>query len=132
MENKFKNEMLINIAGEEILLRPTFENLAAMETKMGGIAYLAFKYGKGIDVETMKIDPIAAAQSLPPLTDAAQIIFFNQVAPEGEKKRTLEEIHELCLAEGLKVCTQVVMFLARCTAGNKFAQKELSKNQKKS
>lgn len=132
MENQFKNEMLIKVAGEEILLRPTFENLAAMESKMGGIAYLAFKYGKGIDVESMKIDPVAAAQSLPPLTDASQIIYFNQIPKEGEKRRSLEEIHELCLAEGLKVCTQVVMFLARCTAGNKFAQKELSKAQKKS
>ena len=127
MENKFKNEMEIELAGEKILLRPNFENLAMMETKMGGVAYLAYKYGGGYDVETGKIDPAKAAKALPPLTDAAQIIYFNQ----AEKKYTLEEIHSMLLQTGIKACFSVVMFLARCTAGNKLA-KEPSTKQKKS
>jgi len=131
MENKFKNEMLIEVGGEKILLRPTFENLAAMESKMGGLAYLAFKYGKGIDIGSGKIDPLDAAKSLPPLTDAVQIIYFNQHVEEGEKRKGLEEIHQLCMTDGIKICTQIVIFLARCTAGNKFAAQP-TKSQKKS
>ena len=127
MENKFKNEMEIEIGGEKILLRPTFENLAAMESKMGGLAYLAFKYGQGIDVETKTVNHLMSAKAMPPMTDTAQIIYFNQ----AEKKFTIEQIHELCLDEGIKVCAQAVLFLVRCSAGNKFA-KEPTKRQKKS
>lgn len=126
MENKFRNEMLITIGGEEILLRPTFKNIAAMENAMGGIAYLGYKYGKGVDVDTKKIDPELSAKSLPPITEAAQIFFFNQAEP----KFTQEEIYELCIQEGLKVCVQAVLFLVRVTAGNKLAP-EITDKQKK-
>lgn len=127
MENKFRNEMLINVGGEEILLRPTFKNIAAMENALGGVAYLAFKFGKGIDVETKKIDPEVSSKSLPTMTEAAQIVFYNQAEPN----LSLEEVHELCLAEGIKVCFQVVLFLVKVTAGNKLAA-EPSERQKKS
>lgn len=127
MENKFRNEMLLTIGGEEILLRPTFKNIAAMENAMGGVAHLAFKFGKGVDADTKKIDAELSAKSLPSITDAAQIFFFNQAEP----KFTLEEIHELCLQEGIRVCVQAVLFLVRVTAGNKMAPQP-SERQKKS
>lgn len=127
MENKFKNEMEITLAGEVILLRPTFENLAAMESKLGGVAYLAYKFGQGIDIETGNIDQLASAKAMPSMTETAQIIFYNQ----AEKKYSLEEIYDLCLDEGVRVCAKAVLFLVKMTAGNKL-QKEPSKRQKKS
>lgn len=127
MENKFKNEMEIEVGGEKILLRPTFENLAAMETKMGGLAYLAFKFGQGINLETKSVDQLISAKSMPSLTETAQIIYFNQ----AEKKFSQEEVFDLCLNEGIKVCAQAVLFLVKCSAGNKM-QREPSERQKKS
>lgn len=127
MENKFKNEMEIKVGGEKILLRPTFENLAAMETKMGGLAYLAFKFGQGIDIDTKTVDQLKSAKSMPSLTETAQIIYYNQ----AEKKFTIEQIFDLCMDEGIKVCAQAVLFLVKCSAGNKLA-KEPSEKQKKS
>lgn len=127
MENKFKNEMEITLAGEVILLRPTFENLAAMESKLGGVAYLAYKFGQGIDIETGNIDQLKSAKAMPSMTETAQIIFYNQ----AEKKYSLEEIYDLCLDEGVRVCAKAVLFLVKMTAGNKL-QKEPSKRQKKS
>ena len=127
MENKFKNEMEIMLGGEKILLRPTFENLAAMETALGGIAWLAYKFGKGIDVTSRKVDPDMSAKAMPSMTETAQIIFFNQ----AEKTYSQEEIFQMCLDEGVKVCAQAVMFLVKVSAGNKM-QKELTDKQKKS
>jgi hypothetical protein len=127
MENKFKNEMLIEVGGEKILLRPTFENLAAMESKMGGLAYLAFKFGQGIDIESKTVDALKSAKAMPSMTDTAQIIYFNQ----AEKKFSQEEIFDFCLADGIKVCAQAVLFLVRCSAGNKLLA-EPSERQKKS
>ena len=126
-ENQFRNEMVIDFGEEKILLRPTFENVAAMESDLGGVAYLAFKYGQGIDINTKKVDPIASAKSLPPISEAAKIIYYNQ----AEKKFTLEQIFQMCLDVGLKCSAQAVMFLVRVTAGNKFA-KPVSERQKKS
>ncbi len=129
-ENKFKNEMIVHAGGEEILLRPTFSNIAAMENAMGGVAWLAFKFGKGVEVNTKdpnaKPDPEKSAKSLPTMTETAQIIFFNQAEP----KFSQEEILELCLAEGIKICFQAVLFLVKVTAGNKL-QVEPSDKQKK-
>jgi hypothetical protein len=127
MENKFRNEMEITLSGQKILLRPTFENLAAMEGDLGGIAYLAYKYGQGIDIEARTVDQLKSAKAMPPITEAAKIFFFNQ----AEKKFTLEEIYGMCLDEGLKVCAQAVLFLVRVSAGNKLA-KEPTRSQKKS
>jgi hypothetical protein len=127
MENLARNEMLITLGEEKILLRPTFENLSAMESKLGGIAWLAYKFGRGLDMDTMKIDPGVSARNMPTLGEAAQIIFFNQ----AEKKFTQEEIFDLCLDQGISVCAHVVLFLGRMSAGNKM-QRGLSDRQKKS
>lgn len=127
MENKFKNEMEITVGGEKILLRPTFENLAAMESNLGGLPYLAFKFGQGVDIDSKKIDQIKSAKSMPSMTETAQIIFYNQ----AEKKYTLEQIFDLCIDHGISICAQIVLFLVRVSAGNKM-QKEPSEKQKKS
>lgn len=127
MENKFRNEMEVKVGGETILLRPTFENLAAMENAMGGVAYLAWRFGKGIDLESRTVNAEASAKAMPTMSETAQIIYFNQ----AEKKFTLEEVMQLCLDEGVRVCTVVVPFLVRVCAGNKL-QAEPSERQKKS
>lgn len=123
MENKFRNEMEIEVAGEKILLRPTFENMALMETQMGSIGWMVYKYGKNVDSSSTEAQLM---QSLPPLTEAARIIHIMQ----AEKKFTIEQIYELCLAEGIKIGAQIMLFLVRCTAGNKM-QKEPSEKVKK-
>lgn len=123
MENKFRNELELELAGEKILLRPTFENMAMMENALGSISYLVFKYGKNLAAD---LTESSMMQSLPPLTHTAQIIFFNQ----AEKKYSLEEIYEKCLTEGAKCGAQVLLFLVRCTSGNKLI-KEPSEKQKK-
>lgn len=126
-ENTFRNEQIVKLGDKEILLRPTFENIAAMEAEMGGIAYLAFKYGKGVNVDTKQIDPEISAKSYPPLSETAKIIFHNQ----AEKLYTLDQIFQMVLEEGIRASATIVLFLVKMTAGNKFA-KEPSERQKKS
>jgi hypothetical protein len=115
--------MEIEIGGEKILLRPTFKNMAAMETEMGSISSLVFKYGKNISANPTESEIRSA---LPPLTDSAKVIFYNQADP----KYSIEEIYEKCLAEGVKCGAYVMLFLVRCTSGNKLA-KEPTEKQKK-
>lgn len=118
MENLARNEMLVELGAEKILLRPTFENLSAMESKLGGLAYLTFKYAKGVDMSGGKMPSIdEMAKSFPSYSEATQIIYYNQ----AEKKFSLEQVHELVMAEGIKACVQVVSFLVRCTTGSKSA-----------
>lgn len=126
MANKFKNEMEITLAGEKILLRPTFDNLAEMESKIGGLPYLAHKYGSGISKdENGKI--AVSAKSLPPMTETAIMIYTNQ----AERKYTQEQIFEMCLADGVQVSIHFLSFLGKCTMGNKMAV-EPSEAEKKS
>ena len=128
MENKFRNELEIELAGEKLLLRPTFENIAAMETKLGGLAYLAWKFSRG------GRDP----KFLPSLTECAEIIYLNQAANNPtdptKKKFSMEEIWEKVQAEGLGVIKPITIFLGRISAGNKMAPQvdELTEGQKKS
>lgn len=126
MENKFRNEMEITVGGQKILLRPTFENLAAMESVLGSLAYLGWKYSRGVVIDkkgNVQTNMEQAIRSLPPLSDAAKIIFFNQAATRPDdptlKKYSLEEIWAFVLEEGTSVTKQVVQYLARVTAGNK-------------
>jgi len=124
-ENKSKNEHLIVLDGVEILLRPTFENLSLMESRLGGIAYIAWKYGK--DFDPQNLSAASNAKSLPPLSDCAWIIFCNQ----ADKKFSVDEIMDMCCSNGMKVATEVMYFVGKMLAGNK-VQAEPSENQKKS
>jgi hypothetical protein len=107
MANKYKNEMTIKIGEVEILLRPTFDNCASLETAIGkGIPQLAFDMMKG--------------QS-PSMTDLARIVFHSQ----ADKKLTQQQVWDLMLYEGLASSTPIIKFIAQITAGDK-NQAELS------
>jgi hypothetical protein len=127
MENLARNEMLIELGAEKILLRPTFENLSAMESKLGGMASLTFKYAKNVDGfdDVSKIDVEKMSKSFPSFSEATQIIYYNQ----AEKKFTLEQIHELVMETGVKGLVQVVTFLVRATMGSK--KTKLTSSKKK-
>lgn len=135
MENKFRNELEIELAGEKILLRPTFENLLATELNVGSVAWLTWKYSRGtkfgadgkIDLASLRSE--AAMKSVPPATEIAKIIYFNQAATKPDdptlKKYSLEEIWEKMLVSGMsQVAAKVVLYLGRVMAGNKAIDEE--------
>lgn len=127
MENKFRNEMEIKLGPEKILLRPTFENIAATEANVGALQYLAVKSSRGMK------DPKHGLS----MSEIAQIIYYNQAAVNSEdvtkKKFSLEQIWDLVMQEGLYLFQPMLVFLARMTAGNKFASLEgLTEEEKKS
>jgi hypothetical protein len=138
MENKFRNELEITLGGEKILLRPTFENIAAMENNVGSVAYLTWKFSRGIrSVDGKSLASDAAVRSMPSMNEAAKIIYYNQAAhKQGDptlKKYNLEEIWQLILEEGAGVAKHIILFLGRITAGNKAIDiDELSEGEKKS
>jgi len=112
--NKFKNEMIIKMGEVEILLRPTFENIANMEGDIGGLAYIAHKFTK-------------PGKGMMGINEAAKIIFYNQ----AEKNYSLDEIWELVSDEGIQIIGPVMQFLTKITMGNKMAP-ILTETQKKS
>jgi hypothetical protein len=119
--NKFRNEMNIKLGSQEILLRPTFENVASMESNVGGLAFLAWKFSKGARAGNTMSENI---QGMPSMTECAQIIFYNQAAVNQDdptkKKLNLEEIWELVQEEGLySVVTSMTIYLAKITSGQK-------------
>lgn len=123
--NPFRNEMNVELAGETILLRPTFENLAAMETDIGGIPFLAWKFGKSVSVVDGKM--VLGQDSLPPMSICTKVIFHNQ----EPKKFSLEQVHEMVMAQGITATRIALNFIMKCTAGNR-QQPDLSDAQKKS
>ena len=129
-ENKFKNEMIIKIGAEEILLRPTFENIANLESKLGGVQYLAFKFSQGLGGKA----GIMQAKSLPTLTECAQIIYFCQAMnnPDNpqEKQYSLEEIFQKLTGNLRNIPAEMMLFMGRMMAGNRNAP-DFSENTKK-
>lgn len=127
MENKFRNEMEIKCGSEKILLRPTFENIAATEANVGALQYLAVKSSRGIK------DPKHGLT----MSEIAQIIYFNQAATDPsdvtKKKFSLEQIWDLTMQEGLYLFKPILIFLARMTAGNKYSDLDgMTEEEKKS
>lgn len=126
MENKFRNEMEISLGGQKILLRPSFENLAALESSAGGLLYLSWKASKALRKEGIG------------MSEMAFIIYHCQAAVNAEdptkKFYSVEEIMEMVLKEGMTVLKPITVFLARCTAGNKTVDdvSDMSDTQKKS
>ncbi len=115
--NKFRNEMIVKLGAEEILLRPTFENVVATETHVGGLAFLAWKFSRGSRAGMLEM-----AKSMPTLTECAAIIFYNQAAvkedDQTKKKFSLEQIWELVQSQGMKdVIHAITVYLAKITAG---------------
>lgn len=127
-ENKFRNEMVIKLGAVEILLRPTFENIANVESKLGGIHYLAFKYGQGAN-ESKVVDQVKHS---PTMTDISLIIYFCQADDaEGNKPYTLAEISDMVQGYLFQASALVVKFLSLMTAGNKMAPELTDKTKKK-
>lgn len=99
MANKYKNERLINIGGVEILLRPTFENLASFETNVITLDQFSFNLVKG---------------KMPSLSQIIQAIFYFQAV----KEFNLEQINQMVIeANGIQIFSQVAPFLSSVTAG---------------
>jgi len=124
MANTFKNEKEINLNGTLITLRPSFDNMAQVESKLGSIAYLAFKFSQF--AVNMK--------NLPGVSELTQIIYYFQAKHDKDVSGdplTLEQVYDLVCQEGVfKLLTPVLEFLAQCTAGNKNAP-EVSDSEKK-
>lgn len=113
MANPLKNEKMVKLGEVEILLRPTFENCANLESSLGyGLPMLAYNLSK---------------KQLPPMTDLTKVIYHCQV----KKEHSLEKIWELVMAEGMGVAGPILEFIGQITAGDR-SQPELSENQKKS
>jgi hypothetical protein len=143
MENKFRNEMEIKLGGNTILLRPTFENIAAMEENVGSVMWLTWKFSRGVRfTKEGKPDPTASSQeqsikAIPSLTECAKIIYFNQASSKADdpnlKKYSLEEIWEMVLETGAAVATKVIEFLGKVAAGGKAQNtEEPTESEKKS
>lgn len=136
MANPVRNEMEITLGGQTILLRPTFENIAALEENVGPVSYLAWLFGGGFVREAKGLAD--SAKKLPPLTKCAQIIYYCQAGRKdedpNERKYNLEEIWEMVQSEGMAVTKPMLTFIARITAGNKMAlsAEQMTESQKKS
>lgn len=101
MANKFRNEKIVVLGGVEILLRPTFENCANLESALGfGIPQLAYNLG---------------VKKMPGLTEMAKVVYFCQ----ADKKYTLEEIWQMIMQEGAGFGVNVIEFVGMVTAGDK-------------
>ena len=133
MQNKFRNEHTLVLGSEKvsILLRATFENIANTEQRFGGIAYLTWKFSRGIRVQDGKVDPASlsseqAIKSLPTLTECAEIIYLNQANTKennaSQKQYSLEDIWTLVSQTGPRVCHDVISYLGIITAGDKFSK----------
>ena len=123
MENRARNEMEIKLGEVTILLRPTFENIAAMEQNLGSVAWLTWKYSRGTGVATME----KSIKAIPSMTECAQIIFYNQLETKENsqtKKYSLEEIWELVLQEGAKVTITIIKFLGVIASGGSAPKQE--------
>lgn len=98
-----KNEMELKIADKTILVRATFDSLQKFERAVGGIG--AF------------VAPITRTGMIN-LTDAALLIYYTQ-APENVKQLTKQECFDLVMSVGLEISKDLMIWVAKLTAGNK-------------
>lgn len=105
-------------------MRPTFENIAAMESQVGSIAHIAWRFMEGSRNPKQVLS----------MTEVAKIIYLNQAATkEGDptkKEMTLAEVWDLVLAEGIQCLNPILEYLSRVSAGNNF-QADLTDSVKK-
>lgn len=107
--SNIKNEQIIEIAGNKILLRPTFENCEALESDLGyGLPVLAHNLTQ---------------KKLPGMADITKVIFHCQ----EKKVFSKQEIWEQVMSEGMMVMTQILIFVGKITAGDKYSVEK--KNQ---
>lgn len=119
--------MVIKIGGEEILLRPTFENIAAMESNVGGVSYLGWKFSRNVTKDAngkFNTDVGQLAKNLPSMSECAKIIYYNQASTKqddpNQKKYSLDEIWDKVLASGSSaVIGSITIYITKLLAGDK-------------
>lgn len=120
--NTFKNEHTVKLSGVEILLRPTFENIEAVESNVGSVSYIGWKYSSLNKTLEQKV------KSLPPATELAKIIFYSQAhrKEDGTPKLSLQEIWDLIIDNGIRkdLINDIVIFITKMTVGAKFLENE--------
>jgi hypothetical protein len=116
MINPLKNELEIELGAEKLLLRPSFENLAALEAQIGPLDSLSFSLSRQTEDKPRLLS----------ITESVRIIFHCQ----EPKNLSISEIHSLVMSAGIKARSQLYKFLLTITAGDDAAA-EISEEQKK-
>lgn len=128
--NSLKNEHIVKLGEVEILLRPDFHNIDSLETNVGTISYLTYKYSRG-----SKGTAIEKVKALPPISEVAQIIYYTQASrnDDGTYKYSLEQVWDMVSGEGmnLPLLTSILTFLGKVTRGNKHSKPEDAPEEKK-
>jgi hypothetical protein len=124
--NKYRNEKIIKIGPNEILLRPDFENIHLIEENVGGLAWLSYKVASVKTKEDL-------LKNMLKMTEVAKIIFYAQVRDKEEKRKyNLAEIFDMINAHGyFKLIPQLNEFISLIAAGSDNVEKELEKNEEK-
>lgn len=121
--NPFKNEKVIKLGGVEILLRPDFENMAALEEAVGSMAYLGYRFSRGARIKGQGGSLEEIVKAMPTMTECAQIIYYSQAARNEtdatKRKFSLEEIWSLVQEEGIAITTPVGEFINNMGQGTK-------------
>lgn len=125
--NPIKNEYIVKLGEEEILLRPTFENLAALETNVGSVAYLGWLYGRQFADKDASLEE--KVKMAPPMTKSVEIIYWCQAARDpddpNQRKYSREEIFEKVIdTVGVRIKDDVILFLGKAGAGGKRVSEE--------
>lgn len=119
--NPYKNEKLIKLGVVEVLLRPDFDNIAALEANVEPLMGITMR--------------MARAKVGAPLTLLAQIIYYCQAERKENnqelRRYSLEEIWQLVQSQGASITLPVMEFVGGILSGDK-NQVELSETQKKS
>ena len=125
--NPFRNEATIKLGEVEILLRPTFENVAAMERSLGSLVYLGHRFSKGLrlrmaaESKGLPVHTDDLAKCMPTLTELAEIIYYNQAArredDQTKRKYSLEEIWAMVSDEGIKISNEVITYVNKIASG---------------
>lgn len=114
------------MGAKEILLRPTMQAVMSVETEVGGLGYLAFRFS-----QTRREDiPIAERYKyFPSMTEVAAIIYLCQAKPDELKR---DEIFELVMARGISIIKDITAFITIMAAGDIGEVEEISEDEKKS
>jgi hypothetical protein len=117
MANRFKNEIEITLGQEKVLLRPTFENLSAMESNIGAVVWLSWKFSKAGSSQDMG----EATRSMPSFTEMVEVIYYNQTerSENGGRRLSKERIWELMQDEGVSLVGPITKYFTGIMSGNK-------------
>lgn len=137
MANKYRNEMEIELGPNKILLRPTFSNIAETESNLGSVAYLAWKFSRSVRSRANN-EIEKSVKELPPLTECAQIIYYNQAEKDpddaSKRKLSLDDIWQMLLDHGAgnNLTVKITIFIGMMLSGGKQIEEEELLDEKKS